>query len=110
MATRAKPITQSTFERSPNISCQKLQLLGNKCLSSQIFNYRVKLKSSTAIYFACLLKESKAASFIFVHMLAHWYPAPEPCPGGPQFNPQLRRSFTCPSLQCPRSPILQRPS
>ena len=88
-----------TLRNSKHFCVKKLQFLGNKCLSSQIFNYHVKLQSSTAISFACLLKGSKAAFLFFLSCMAHWYPAPTTHSGGLQFNPQLRRSVcTQPSV------------
>ena len=86
--------------------------------SQKLFLYRVEICKAWK-FFCCspkqtscvktTLKEVKLLFFLSVHMLAHWYPAPEPYPGGPQFNLQLRRE-PMPSLQCPRSAILQRPS
>ena len=112
---------ESDWEIYFKLSCQILQSLSTKTsfktflvkkIPTFILNVRlsskVPISKPAQISLSIVLKKVKLPFTSFFHM--HWADTYTGVwSGGPQFNPQLRRE-PMPSLQCPRSTILQRPS
>ena len=109
------------FVSQHTLIVSKIAVPKNKHLSSQTSTnfYRVKTKlqtyskAFTLISLSNVAIRKKSYLFILILFLHAWSLAPNTHItvhfGGPQFNPWLRRE-PMPSLQCPRSIKLQRPS